>query len=132
MEEVFARDSRADYGRHRDAAANGIHFVGFRRLARGDAGEITIEGHTVDEKKLRGLRRFSDVNIGSDRVRSGVSSSRQQKPGYGLRQSHPMSARGTLNSESITASLSTECFLRYAKGVFNPRSGCRHKAWGGA
>ena len=35
--------------------ANGIHFVAFCRLARGDAGDY----HTVDEKKLCGFRSLN-------------------------------------------------------------------------
>lgn len=65
MREVLGCYSRAHYGRHADCAANGVHFVGFRGLARCDAGDY----HTVDEKKLCGLRCFSDVNICGNRVR---------------------------------------------------------------
>src|SRR5678815_1551960 len=62
---VLGGDSRAHYGRYVDCPANGIHFVGFRRLAGGDAGYY----HTVNQKKLSGLRCLSDVDICSDRVR---------------------------------------------------------------
>ena len=61
------------------ARPNGIHFVGFRRLARGDAGDYPHRRRG----KLGGLRRFSDVNIRSDRVRLSVSSSRLRDRGCG-------------------------------------------------
>jgi hypothetical protein len=53
---VLRCDARAHYGRHGDGAANRTHFVEFCRLSPGDAGAIAVDGRTVDEKKLCGLR----------------------------------------------------------------------------